>query len=170
MEDGAVVVALAVDFLPAGGVGPVLGALGEPDEVGCGQGSFLIKELTGKTAGGGIEDCAWTGGHGRRLGLHRGTGRVGKLARGLRWVLGRDGRRSLRGQSRGAEDKRGDGEDDAGYSGCHLGFTNHRLRLLHSAVRRQSIAAKVRRASNGARREQQLRRFRRCRNDLVVGE
>ena len=47
MEGGSVVVRLVVDLLEGLWVGPVLGAFGEADEVGYGDGSLLLVELAG---------------------------------------------------------------------------------------------------------------------------
>ena len=66
VEGGAVVEGLMVHFLEGLGVGPVFGAFGEADEVGDGDGGFLVEELAGEAAHGGVDDGGRAGGYGRR--------------------------------------------------------------------------------------------------------
>ena len=62
VKGGAVVEGLVVHLLEGLGVGPVLGAFGETDEVGYGDGSFFFVELAGEAAHGGVDDGSGTGG------------------------------------------------------------------------------------------------------------
>ncbi len=82
VEGGAVVEGLVVDLLEGVGVGPVLGAFGEADEVGDGDGGLFVVELAGEAAHGGVDDGGGAGGDGRRLELAGGAGGVGKLLAG----------------------------------------------------------------------------------------
>ena len=81
VEGGAVVEGLAVHLLQGLGVGPVLGAFGEADEVGDGDGRLLVVELAGQAAHGGVDDGGGAGGHDGRLDLAGGAGSVGKSVR-----------------------------------------------------------------------------------------
>ncbi len=81
VEGGSVVEGLAVDLLLGPGVGPVLGALGEADEVGDGEWSLLVVELAGEAAHGGVEVGRW--GRWER-----------EAALPVEWLLGRRGDRS----------------------------------------------------------------------------
>ena len=67
MEGGAVVEGLTVHLLEGLGVGPVLGAIGETDEVGDGHGGLLVVELAGEAAHGGVDDGGGAGGDDGRL-------------------------------------------------------------------------------------------------------
>ena len=64
VEGGAVVEGLVVHFLEGLWVGPVLGAFGEADEVGDGDGGFFVVELAGEAAHGGVDDGGGAGGDG----------------------------------------------------------------------------------------------------------
>ena len=103
MKAEAIVKALAM-LLGGALVGaPILGALGQADEVGDGVGGLLVEGLAGEPAHGGVNDDGGAGGN--RLGLGGGCGsrRVWKI-----WRCGR--RRSLgEGGGRGKTD--GDGKE-----------------------------------------------------------
>ena len=92
MEGGAVVERLVVLLLVGRGVGPVLGALGQRDEVGYRLGRLLLIELAGDAAHGGVHDDDWAIGTGQ--GGCGGLGRVGQV----RWPAWR-----LLGRSRGGK-------------------------------------------------------------------
>jgi hypothetical protein len=78
MEGGAVVVGLVVHLLEGFGVGPVLGAVGQADEVGYGDGGFFFVEFAGEAAHGGVDDSGGTGGYDGGLHLAGGAGCVWK--------------------------------------------------------------------------------------------
>ena len=62
MELSAVVERLADHLCLGGRIGPGLGAAGEADEIGDGLGGFLVEELAGHAAHGGVEEHRGTGG------------------------------------------------------------------------------------------------------------
>ena len=69
MEDGAVVERDAVLLGVRDGIGPVFGALGQADEIGDSDGSYVGKQSAGQLACGGLNDGGRPGRCGcRRLG------------------------------------------------------------------------------------------------------
>ena len=98
MEGSAVIEVLVVHLLLRDRVGPILGALGEADEVGDGEGGLVGEELAGHAAHGGVKD------NGGAVG-ERGGAESGGLA-GRVWEL-RVGGLLLRGLGFGGEGVRG---------------------------------------------------------------
>ncbi len=99
VEGGSVVKGLVVHFLEGLWIGPVLGAFGETDEVGYGDGRFFFVELAGEAAHGGVNDGGGTGWDGCGFDLAGGAGSVGEL-----WCWGGRGGRGglgLRGYAEG---------------------------------------------------------------------
>ena len=62
MKDGAVVKGTPCFFRVGNGVGPVLGALGQADEVGNADGGLFLKQLAVHVAGSGVDDGGWIAG------------------------------------------------------------------------------------------------------------
>src|ERR1700680_4672855 len=89
MKGGAVIEGLVMHFLQGLGVGPVLRAFGETDEVGYGDGCFFFVELASEASHGGVDDGGGAGGDDRGLALSGGAG-------GVRKLLGGGGRLGLR--------------------------------------------------------------------------
>ena len=81
MEGSAVVEGLVVHLLQSLGVGPVLGALGEANEVGDRDRCFFLVELAREAAHGGVDDRGGAGGNDGRLDLGGSAGGVRKLLR-----------------------------------------------------------------------------------------
>lgn len=116
VEGGAIVEALAMHLLPRRGVGPILGALGECDEVSGCERRFFAEEFAGESSHAGVEH---NGRSGRRRGRRwsiRGAWSIWKLTwRGCCLTCWRSGGRGgcdLAVDGRGRDEERSE-ENDA---------------------------------------------------------